>query len=186
MKQSFKKIIFFLGIIFVILMLIVFFEIKGGSSKEKKFTVIDNDLYEVSGREKTKIDGFEETKEILTGYRKKFIEINNKIYELSVAEGHNKMVKGLSGTKSLLPNTGMLFVFDVEDMWGFWMKEMIFSIDIVWLNSSCVVVGMKNAKPDSYPEVFYPKGLSKYVLEFSSGEVIPFIKEGDKFDCSRL
>lgn len=119
-------------------------------------------------------------------YDKRFMIINNDLYELSVADTDKKRIKGLSGTKSLLQNTGMVFIFDREDMQGIWMKDMNYSIDIVWLDSLCRVTGLKNAGPDSYPEVFLPIMPSKYVLEVPSGSVIDGINIGDTLDCSNL
>lgn len=119
-------------------------------------------------------------------YEKRFMIINNDLYELSVADSDKKRIRGLSGTKNLLPNTGMVFIFDREDMQGIWMKEMNYSLDIVWLDSLCQITGLKNAGPDSYPEVFLPIMPSKYVIELPAGSVIDDLKLGDTLDCVNL
>ena len=78
--------------------------------------------------------------------------------------------KGLSGRDSLCSNQAMLFVFDSDSMPGFWMKDMKFQIDIIWLDSNKRVVTIKsNADPAKYPEVYYPELDSRYVVEISSG-----------------
>src|SRR3989344_5288383 len=41
---------------------------------------------------------------------------------------------GLSGKKSLEKDSGMLFVFDTTGIYGFWMKEMAFPIDVIWID----------------------------------------------------
>jgi uncharacterized membrane protein (UPF0127 family) len=83
--------------------------------------------------------------------------------------------QGLSGRTSLSDGTGMWFEFDTDGSYGFWMKDMQFSIDMVWVNSSYTVVTVAaNVSPDSYfkenpPEVFYPTTAARYVLELPAG-----------------
>lgn len=78
--------------------------------------------------------------------------------------------QGLSGKDSLPPNTGMLFIFDTPGTYGFWMKEMKFDLDLVWINDKMVVIGIsKGVKASSYPAVFYPPQPVKYVLEVPAG-----------------
>jgi hypothetical protein len=79
---------------------------------------------------------------------------------------------GLSGKKSLEKNQGMLFVFEKSGFYGFWMKDMLFSIDIIWIDEKKKVVHIEtNVLPTSYPNVFYPANSAKYVLEIASGFV---------------
>lgn len=79
-------------------------------------------------------------------------------------------VKGLSGKKSIGPNEGMLFVFDTEDEWGIWMKDMNFAIDVLWIDAQGTIVGLlPELQPDSYPQVYMSSVPSKYVLELPAG-----------------
>ncbi|MDE2071772.1 MAG: DUF192 domain-containing protein [Patescibacteria group bacterium] len=78
--------------------------------------------------------------------------------------------EGLSGRTSLPQGQGMLFVFDSDSMWGFWMKDMNLAIDIVWLNAQgSVVTVASNIAPDTYPEIFYPSAPARYVIELPAG-----------------
>jgi hypothetical protein len=78
--------------------------------------------------------------------------------------------RGLSGRDSLAPNTGVLFVFDTDGEWGIWMKDMKFSIDILWLAEDGTVVTIApNTSPDSYPQSFRPTAPAHYVLELPAG-----------------
>ncbi len=98
------------------------------------------------------------------------IVIKNKEFVVEIADTDEKRIKGLSGRKSLSEDEGMIFVFDQPGMYGFWMKDMLFSIDIIWLSEEGRVVHIvKNAKPESFPEVFYPSSEAKYVLELPAG-----------------
>ncbi|MCX6739348.1 MAG: DUF192 domain-containing protein [Candidatus Parcubacteria bacterium] len=81
-------------------------------------------------------------------------------------------VRGLSGRTSLKEGEGMWFDFASDGYYSFWMKEMNFPIDILWLNKNLQVVSLKeNATAESYPEKFTPRSLSRFVLEVPAGFV---------------
>ena len=51
------------------------------------------------------------------------------------------------------------------------MKDMDFSIDIIWLDRDRRVVHIeKNVSPNTYPDVFRSNVAAKYVLEVYSGQ----------------
>ena len=78
--------------------------------------------------------------------------------------------KGLGDRDSLPENEGMLFNFPYSEMYRFWMKDMRFSIDIVWMNDQKQVIWIQShVSPDTYPQSFGPSVPSKYVLEINSG-----------------
>ncbi len=88
--------------------------------------------------------------------------------ETVVSEANHN--SGLSGRDGLNAGTGMLFVFEKPALYGFWMKDMHFPIDIVWLDENYKITTIKESvKPSSYPTVFYPLRPSKYTLEVSDG-----------------
>lgn len=79
--------------------------------------------------------------------------------------------QGLSGRASIPSNYGMLFVFPQKDRYGFWMKDMLVSIDILWLNEDGTVLAIEESiSPSTYPTAFYPPEPVRYVLETSVGE----------------
>jgi uncharacterized membrane protein (UPF0127 family) len=91
-------------------------------------------------------------------------------FEVSIADSEEERLQGLSGTSSLPPNTGKLFIFENPGIYGFWMKDMNFPIDIVWIDESFAIVGInEGATPESFPEVFFPPKAVQYVLEINSG-----------------
>lgn len=98
------------------------------------------------------------------------LNINNAPVTAEIARSAGARSRGLSGRASLNPNQGMLFVFPSDTRPGFWMKEMNFTIDIVWIDSHGTVVGIiSHLKPDSYPQKFYPSQPIRYVLELPAG-----------------
>ncbi|MDB5260671.1 MAG: hypothetical protein JWN37_902 [Candidatus Nomurabacteria bacterium] len=85
---------------------------------------------------------------------------------------------GLSGRAGLRENEGMLFIFDYPGKYGFWMKDMLFSLDIIWINQNGVVVHIeRNVTPESYsgvaprsnPQTFVNTIDASYVLEIAAG-----------------
>jgi len=97
------------------------------------------------------------------------LQIASTSYSVSIADSDEERTQGLSGTASLKPQEGMLFLFPQADYHPFWMREMRFPIDIIWIDSSWHVVGItKEARPESYPSLFYPPAPIKYVLEVPS------------------
>ena len=99
------------------------------------------------------------------------IDIGNRALRVEVADTDAKRTLGLSGRESLKEG-GMLFVFDTPGNYGFWMKDMRFPIDIIWLDESYHVVDIaRNVGPDTFPHIFYPPYPVKYVLETNPGEL---------------
>jgi len=79
--------------------------------------------------------------------------------------------KGLSGRGTIPQDYGMLFVFTKKDMHGFWMKDMLASIDIIWISDERIVLKVdENVSPSTYPAVFNPPEPVRYVLETRAGE----------------
>ena len=78
--------------------------------------------------------------------------------------------EGLSGRQSLPADQGMLFVFDQPGSYEFWMKDMNFPLDMVWINEDKTVAGVTaDLSPDTYPDTFLPPNDIKYVLEINAG-----------------
>lgn len=77
--------------------------------------------------------------------------------------------KGLSGRASLGDKEVMLFTFEKPDAHFFWMKDMLFPIDIVWLDSNKKVIHIEHqVTPQTYPKSFGPTVKSLYVSEFNA------------------
>ena len=98
------------------------------------------------------------------------LQLNKTIIKAEIARTSAQRAQGLSGRRALGTDEGMLFVFPQDTAPGFWMKEMNFAIDIVWLDSSGAIVEInKNLNPDSFPQLFYPPRPIRYVLELPAG-----------------
>jgi uncharacterized membrane protein (UPF0127 family) len=100
------------------------------------------------------------------------LTVGHKDLRLEVADNPQSRTQGLSGRKRLPQDAGLLFVFDEPDEHCFWMKDMRFPIDIVWLDTDKRIVHIReNVDPDTFPKSFCPDQPAQYVLEFNTGTV---------------
>lgn len=99
------------------------------------------------------------------------VKIGNTTVKVEIADTVIKQSKGLMFRKSLGKNEGMLFIFSNEGYHTFWMVNMSFPIDIIWISANRTIVDItKNAEPCFIPCKFYsPKEKAQYVLEVNSG-----------------
>jgi uncharacterized membrane protein (UPF0127 family) len=89
---------------------------------------------------------------------------------VEVADTKSSRELGLSGRPSMKDDEGLFFVFDTPGRYGFWMKDMLFPLDIIWINQNGVIVEIeRNAKPESYPKVYINASPASYVLELNAG-----------------
>ncbi len=98
------------------------------------------------------------------------VVIGGSAVEVEIAQTLPERQQGLSGKVGLKEDRGMFFIFDQPGLHGFWMKDMNFSIDIIWISDDKKVVYVEeNVSPNSYPQVYRPSVPAKYVLEMLSG-----------------
>ncbi len=99
--------------------------------------------------------------------------IADAVVNVRVATTTAAITHGLSGTPSMAENEGMIFLFPVADRYNFWMPDMHFGLDIIWIDSHKKVISIsKNVPPllDTSKPVFYkPKSPAMYVLEVNEG-----------------
>ena len=87
-----------------------------------------------------------------------------------VASTSDQQALGLGGRTGLQADGGMLFPFRYPGDYGFWMKDMQFPLDMVWISSDKTVVSVTpDIAADTYPTVFYPPLAISYVLELNAG-----------------
>jgi hypothetical protein len=89
---------------------------------------------------------------------------------IDIAVTNSEKERGLSGRFFINDDYGLLFVYESEGYPAIWMKDMIFPIDIAWLDTNFRIVHIeKNVSPSSYPTAFRSDLPARYVLEVSSG-----------------
>ena len=90
--------------------------------------------------------------------------------KVELAESQGARAQGLGGRKSLPQDQGMFFIFEKSEAHPFWMRDMQFPLDIIWLDENYKVVYIeKNIDPATYPKSFGPDVPTQYVLEINAG-----------------
>lgn len=85
---------------------------------------------------------------------------------VEIADSEEERRRGLSGRESLPENGGMFFVFPEDDYHGIWMKEMLFPIDVLWIDAVGRIVHIeKSLQPGSFPKTYFPQIPARFVLE---------------------
>ncbi len=100
------------------------------------------------------------------------VQLVGKTFNTQVARSESEKQIGLSGREVLGENDGMLFVFDKPDFYSFWMKNMKFPIDIIYINGDKITTIIKNASPSPSNEdlvIYRPKEESDKVFEINAG-----------------
>ena len=105
------------------------------------------------------------------------VKVGDTDFLVELALTAEQQIQGLSGREVIGPGAGMLFVYEHESRYTFWMKEMRFPIDIVWIGADCKVVDVTLEAPppepgqslDQLPR-YSPDTPAQYVLEINAGE----------------
>ena len=105
------------------------------------------------------------------------ITIGNKSYQVSLAETEKEQMKGLQGVHTLPEDEGVLFVFEEPGEVGFWMKDTLIPLDIIYINDDDEVIAVEQGVPGD--ETILEHSDVKYVLEVNKDSGI---KIGDELD----
>ena len=98
-------------------------------------------------------------------------EINGHTFSLYLAKTASEQEVGLAKYKSLAQNQGMLFLFGKSDYYSFWMKDMRFPIDIIFISNDKIVDIFPNvpiATSEALPTYATSEKADK-VLEINAG-----------------
>lgn len=121
------------------------------------------------------------------GLKQAYVTIHNPIW-VKIAKTSEEREKGLSGVTSLAENEGMLFIYPQKGIYKFWMKEMNFPLDFLWIADGKIVDITENipAPPANSPNnkiaTCQPNKPVDMVLEVNAGWVKKNkIKIGDGF-----
>lgn len=119
-------------------------------------------------------------------------EVVKAVINIEVADDKNKRSKGLGGRASLDPNSGMLFIFEKEDIYKFWMKGVNFPLDFIWISGDRVADILPNVPPasantpDSSLPIYAPVVKVDRVLEVNAGFAQAHgIKVGDRLKIAQ-
>ena len=100
--------------------------------------------------------------------------LNEVCLQAEVADSRPRQSIGLMFRESLPDGQAMLFIFEKEDLHSFWMKNMRFPLDIIWINGKKEIVDLKTGVLPCLEdcESLIPAAEASYVLEVNSGFVL--------------
>lgn len=100
------------------------------------------------------------------------LKIKDEVLTVEISADAFTRSRGLSGRESLCENCAMVFIFGQESKHSFWMKDMNFPLDILYINGDEIVEIFKNVpvldEMNEIKEVFPNKKADK-VLELNAG-----------------
>lgn len=114
----------------------------------------------------------------------KKLQVGNVFVWVKIAKTDEQKRQGLSGVKFLAEDEGMLFVYDKPALWSFWMKDMNFPLDFIWIREGEVIDLSENVPvldEDGKITRIRPKQTIDQILEVNSGFIEKNnIQVGDK------
>ncbi|MEI6528720.1 MAG: DUF192 domain-containing protein [bacterium] len=115
------------------------------------------------------------------------VSVKKNTWVVEIVKSELARENGLSNRLVLRQQQGMFFVFDAMDKHLFWMKNMLFPLDIIFIDDQWKIVEIdSNVASNSYPNSFGGKVKSQYVLEINAGEAELYnLKIGDKVSLSQ-
>ncbi len=101
----------------------------------------------------------------------KIVKINGVTIKAEIASTPREKARGLMFREKLAGDEGMLFIYQKEGIYQFWMKNTKIPLDIIWIDKDKKIVFIKkDARPCATSCELFSSGInSKYVLEVNSG-----------------
>ena len=101
------------------------------------------------------------------------VEINGHKIQAEIVKTSSEKQKGLSNREKMERDRGMIFVNEKEGMYSFWMKEVNFPLDIIWIKGNEIVGITERAAIEPGPEYknYLPPEPVDKILEVHGGWV---------------
>ncbi len=94
------------------------------------------------------------------------------VLDVELAESPARRQRGYMFRDGVGPEDGMIFLFEEEEFHSFWMKNVSFPLDILWMAGDGTVVDVSLLTPpcveDPCPS-YLPQGRALFVLELAGG-----------------
>lgn len=106
--------------------------------------------------------------------------------DIEIADDDYQRETGLMHRASMLDSQGMLFVFDEEDMRGFYMKNTLISLDIIYIDATGKMVSFAEQTKPMDETTLSSLVPAQYVLELNGGLSEDWVLEvGDRIEWER-
>ncbi len=119
------------------------------------------------------------------------VTVGDRVYTVEVASTAEQQAQGLSNRGSMPEASGMLFPFRPAQIVSFWMKDMRFNLDLIWIANGRVI-GIERDVPKPSPSTepqnlptYSPPAPVDYVLELNAGQG-RFFSIGDEVTVTQI
>ena len=117
--------------------------------------------------------------------REPHVVLKGETFTVELAETREKQNLGLMFRDELPDDHGMLFVFPVESMRSFWMKNTRIPLDIMYFDAERRLINVQTARPCRTRNcpVYPSTAPAKYVLELNAGKAGELgLQAGDRLE----
>ena len=98
---------------------------------------------------------------------------NGRVLEAEVADTPEKLLFGLAFRETLPAGSGMLYIFESTGQNHIWTKEYRFPIDMLWIDESHHIVGLKEnvvpCREDDCPKYSSSPEAVRYAIQTEAG-----------------
>jgi uncharacterized membrane protein (UPF0127 family) len=112
-----------------------------------------------------------------------YVVLKGQRFTVELAETSEQQALGLMFRDSMADDHGMLFLFPVESVRRFWMKNTRIPLDIMYFDKDLKLVSVADAKPCRTPRcpTYASEGPAQYVLELNAGKAAELgVRPGDE------
>jgi len=107
-------------------------------------------------------------------FEKAKIKLGNQVVSVEIAKSFEQQARGLMFKKKLAKDTGMLFIYDHEQIMSFWMKNTFIPLSIGFFNQDRVLVDVQEMEPvksEMQKEIpsYKSRKPARYALEMPAG-----------------
>jgi len=117
--------------------------------------------------------------------REPHVVLKGERFTVELAETREKQTLGLMFRDELPDDHGMLFLFPVEAMRSFWMKNTRIPLDILYFDDELRLINVQTARPCRTPNcpVYPSTAPARYVLELNAGQAEALgVRPGDRLE----
>ena len=106
---------------------------------------------------------------LYTDFTYKSIKIGTLSLRVKVARTPAEQLKSLNNIPSIPQNEGMLFVFDQDGIYNMSTQDMLFPVDLMWLDTEGTIVDAQANVAPGLRDPVHPQATARYVLMVNAG-----------------
>lgn len=115
------------------------------------------------------------------------IQQGSKLTHLKVAGTDLEKSHGLMGVENLPADTGMIFMYEADQVMRFWMKDTPLDLDIAFVRADGVIAEIKTMKAEDTTEVASQSAQIRFCIEMPAGWYAQSqTKVGDAINLTQL